>query len=190
MIKPYHILVLPLLLVAGISLACMINIGGPEVPGSNVPVSNEALHQVQEALEGARQTTSPGDLVTLTITESQLTSVLASELESDPGSWIHSPQVYLEDGYLELYGQVTKGFFTGNVHLTVDVSIDENGNPDINIMAADIGPVSSPEWILDKSSKLLDESFTGTFGPIILGIRIEGLVIDDGVMVILGRFRD
>jgi len=188
--KPYHILILPLLLVAGVSLACMIHVGGPEQSGPLIPVSTEALEEVQGSLDAARYSVQPGELVTLTFTESQLSSVLASELEAQPGSLIQDPQVYLEDGYVEIYGQASKGFLAGSVHLTVDVSIDENGNPDLNILFADMGPVPLPEWLLEKLSTLLDESLTGTIGPIFTGIRIEGIVIDDGVMVILGRFRE
>jgi len=190
MTKPYRILILLLLLVAGVSLACSIQVGGPEQPGPTIPVSTEALDQVQESLDAARQSVQPGELVTLTFTESQLSSVLASELDARPGSLIQDPQVYLKDGYLDIYGQVSKGFLAGSVHLTVDVSFDENGNPKLNIVSADMGPVPLPEWILEKVSKLLDESFTGTIGPVLTGIRIEGIVIDDGVMVILGRFRE
>jgi hypothetical protein len=187
---PYRILVLPLLLVAGVSLACMIHVGGPDLPGPVVPVSSEAVDQVQESLESARLSTQPGELVSLTFTESQLSSVLASRLESQSDPWITNPQVYLEDGYIEVYGQASKGFLAGNVHLTVDISIDENGNPELAIQSGDMGPVALPEWLLDKLSTLLDESLTGTIGPVVTGIRIEGVVIDDGVMVILGRFRD
>jgi hypothetical protein len=178
------------------SLACTIFVGGPDtstltpVPAS--PLDAEALkEQIKKAFEDGATTGT----VSFTISETQLTSVLAQRLQSDPNLQtekkpiITDPQVYLRDGQMKIYGKTQQGIFTANIGIIVNVGVDEVGKPKIEITSADFGPFPVPEGIKDAMTSLISEAYTGSLGPVATGLRIESIVIADGIMTITGRIR-
>ena len=174
---------------AAISLACQLNLGGPTPQGAEIPVSESAAEEVQATIKAVVELSSSGDPVTFGLSEGQATSLLALELQKKEKPLLTNPQVYLEDGFAEIYGQAQSGFLAGNLHLTLDVSIDEDGNPVFEVSEADFGPLPLSEGLNDSISAVINEAFTGKLGPLATGIRIEKISIDNGWMEITGRMR-
>jgi hypothetical protein len=171
-------------------------VGGPDtsnltpVPAS--PLDAEALkEQIKKAFEDGATTGT----VSFTITEAQLTSVLAQRLQSDPNLQaekkpiITDPQVYLRDGQMKIYGKTQQGIFTANIGVIVNVGIDEVGKPKIEISSADFGPFPVPDGIKEAMTAMISEAYTGSLGPVATGLRIESILIADGNMTIAGRIR-
>lgn len=178
------------------SLACTIFVGGPDTsnltPVPSSPLDADALkEQIKKAFEDGATT----GIVSFTITEAQLTSVLAQRLQSDPNLQtekkpiITDPQVYLRDGQMKIYGKTQQGIFTANIGLIVNVGVDEAGKPKIEITSADFGPFPVPDGIKEAMTAMISEAYTGSLGPVATGLRIESIVIADGVMTIAGRIR-
>ena len=178
------------------SLACTIFVGGPDtsdltpIPAS--PADAEALReQIRQAFEAGATT----GIVSFTITESQITSVLAQRLQSDPNlqneqkPFITDPQVYLRDGQMKIYGKTQQGMFTANIGIIVNVGVDEVGKPRIEIVSADFGPFPVPDGIKEAVTAMISEAYTGSLGPAATGLRIESIVIADGNMTIAGRIK-
>src|SRR5512139_3331517 len=97
---------LPLLLLTLLmtSLACNMNVGGPEYSNlPTVPVSTEYAQSIQDEVQRAFQEGAQTGEITLNLTEQQITSYLAERLQSDPRlqqngqPMITEPQVYLRD---------------------------------------------------------------------------------------------
>ena len=178
------------------SLACTIFVGGPDTstltPIVASPADADALReQIRQAFESAATTGT----VSFTITESQITSVLAQRLQSDPNlqtekkPMITDPQVYLRDGQMKIYGKTQQGLFTANIGIIVNVGVDEVGDPKIEITSADFGPFPVPDGIKEAMTAMISEAYTGSLGPVATGLRIESIVIADGIMTISGRIR-
>ena len=178
------------------SLACTIFVGGPDTsnltPVPSSPLDADALkEQIKKAFEDGATT----GIVSFTITEAQLTSVLAQRLQSDPNLQtekkpiITDPQVYLRDGQMKIYGKTQQGIFTANIGIIVNVGVDEAGKPKIEITSADFGPFPVPDGIKEAMTAMISEAYTGSLGPVATGLRIESIVIADGVMTIAGRIR-
>ena len=178
------------------SLACTIFVGGPDyselapIPAS--PADADALReQIRQAFEAGLTTGT----VSFTITESQITSVLAQRLQSDPNlqtekkPMITDPQVYLRDGQMKIYGKTQQGMFTANIGIIVNVGVNEQGEPKIEITSADFGPFPVPEGIKEAMTAMISEAYTGSLGPVATGLRIETITIADGNMTIAGRIR-
>lgn len=178
------------------SLACTINVGGPDYSDlPPVPVSTEYAQSIRDEVQRAFEEGAQTGSITLNLTEQQITSYLASRLQSDPNlqqnnqPLITEPQVYLQNGQMQIYGKTQQGMFTANIGIVVDVGVDENGQPKIDIASADFGPLPAPEGIRDAVEAMVREAYTGSLGPVATGLRIEAITITNGIMTVSGRIR-
>ena len=184
--------VTPLLAIVALlfaALACEINVGGPETPEAAIPVSTEAVFSLVDMWTAAIEGAVESGQVNLVVNESQLTSLLALRLENEADPLIQDPQVYLQGGKMQIYGKATRGNLAANVRIVLAVELTEDGVPDLILETADFGPWPVPEGMLIGLSAMLDEAFTGTLGPAAIGVRLESVVIDNGLMALSGRIR-
>lgn len=189
----FPILLLTLILT---SLACNINVGGPDYSDlAPIPVSASEADALKEQIKRAFEDAAITGTITFTISEAQITSVLAQRLQTDPSLQqeqkpiITDPQVYLRDGQMKIYGKTQQGIFTANIGIIINISADANGKPVIEIASADFGPFPAPEGLKDTITAMIAEAYTGSLGPAATGLRIETITIADGVMTVSGRVR-
>jgi hypothetical protein len=194
--KPNFALLFFLLTIILTSLACNMNVGGPDYTTlPTVPVSTEYAQSIQDEVQRAFQEGAQSGTITLKLTEQQLTSYIADKLQTDPRlqrngqPLILDPQVYLRDGQMKIYGKTQQGPFTANIGIIVDVGVDENGQPKVDIASADFGPLPAPEGLRDTVAAMIREAYMGSLGPVATGLRIENISIADGVMTVSGRIK-
>jgi hypothetical protein len=178
------------------SLACTMNVGGPDYSTlPTVPVSTENAQSIQDEVQKAFQEGAQTGTITLQLTEQQLTSYIAERLQTDPRlqrngqPLMTDPQVYLRDGQMKIYGKTQQGPFTANIGIVLNVGVDENGQPKVDIASADFGPLPAPEGLRDTIAGMIREAYTGSLGPVATGLRIETIQITDGVMTVSGRIK-
>ncbi len=178
------------------SLACTVFVGGPDYSNRvPIPTSNEAAESLKEEIKRAFEEGAQTGEVTINITEPQITSVLASRLQTDQNlqqnsqPLITDPQVYLQDGQMQIFGKTNQGMFTANIGIIVAVGVDENNNPRIEILSADFGPLPAPSGIKEAITAMIQEAYTGSVGPVATGLRIQSISISNGIMSIIGRIR-
>lgn len=172
------------------SFACSIFVGGPEYPAVTVPVSGDEVQNMQTQIEQALAAGAETGVVTLQITESQLTSFITIKLQEQTNPPFTEPQILLRNGQMLMYAKASQGMFNANILITMNVGIDEaTGLPKIEIASADFGPIPAPEGINSAISAIIGEAFTGTLGPVALGFRLETITIADGVMTMSGRIK-
>ncbi len=172
------------------TLACTMQVGGPDYPDTTIPVSPQAVESMQAQFEAALASAAlnGGDVI-LTITEPQITSFLALKLQGQNDPLFTEPQVFLRDGSMQIYGKATQGYFVANIKIVVEVGIDEAGQPIINITSADFGPLPAPATLNTSLSAIIKEAYTGAIGPVATGFRIEKIGIRDGFMVMSGKVK-
>ena len=194
--KPNYALPIFLLTLVLTALACTMNVGGPDYSTlPTVPVSTEYAQSIQDAVQQAFQEGAQTGKITLTLTEQQLTSYIAERLQTDPRlqsngqPLIIDPQVHLRDGKMEIYGRTQQGPFTANIGILLNVGVDENGQPLVEIASADFGPLPAPEGLRDTIADMIREAYTGALGPVATGLRIENIAIADGEMTVTGRIK-
>ena len=179
------------------SLACTIFVGGPDYSSlPPIPVSAEAAESIKAEIQRAMQAAAESGVITVNLTEPQITSYLAARLQTDPSlqqsdkkPLITDPQVYLRDGQMQIYGKTQQGMFTANIGIIVNMGVDVNGQPQIDVVSADFGPFPAPEGLKDALTAMVREAYTGSLGPVATGLRIEAISIANGVMTITGRIR-
>ena len=190
----------PLLLIFTIlvltSLACTVFVGGPDYSDRTpIAISNDAAESLKEEIKRAFEAGATTGEVTINITETQITSVLAlrlqtdQNLQQDQNPLITDPQVYLRDGQMQIFGKTQQGMFAANIGIIVSMSVDENGKPKIEITSADFGPMPAPGGLNQTISSMIQEAYTGSVGPVATGLRIQTITIADGIMTINGRIR-
>ncbi|MEW5939675.1 MAG: hypothetical protein AB1750_08445, partial [Chloroflexota bacterium] len=120
-----------------LTLACTIFTGGPDFPTPPIPVSTEAAQSLKDQIQLAVTAGADSGLITLFITETQLTSYLANKLSADEDAMFTDPQVYLRDGQMRIYGKSKQGIFSSNVGIVLEVGADDQGDPKLKLVSAD-----------------------------------------------------
>jgi hypothetical protein len=182
-------LILASIVLLASAMACRINLGGPTPSGQPIPISTDAAGSLQQEFEQALQSSEQGGQLTLTINETQLTSLLAAKLSSRPDPIITEPQVYLQDGQIQIYGKAATGYFEANVGIILTASVDPNGQPLLEITSADFGPIPVPEDMTSAISAMVQEAYTGALGSLATGFKLESIVIAEGLMMLTGRMQ-
>jgi len=179
------------------SLACTVFVGGPDYSSlPPIPVSAEAVASIQDEIRRAVEAAAQTGVITVNLTEPQITSYLAARLQTDPSlqqsdkkPLITDPQVYLRDGQMQIYGKTMQGMFTANIGIIVNMGVDVNGQPQIDVVSADFGPFPAPEGLKEAITAMVREAYTGSLGPVATGLRIESISTANGVMTVTGRIR-
>ena len=96
-----------------------MDLGGPAAPGAPIPTSEMAAQEILDAWKSAAEAFPSTGEVRLLITESQLTSLLAARLAESVDPVLREPQVYLQQGQLQIYGRVQQDPFEGAVLLSI-----------------------------------------------------------------------
>ena len=171
------------------TLSCSIFVGGPQYPTEVVPVSTDAVQSLEDQAQQAATSGAQSGVITLQITESQLTSYLSQKLAEQTDPLITDPQVFLRDGLITVYGKATSGVLTANVSFVVQASVDQDGQPKIEVIQSDFGPLPAPQGLNDGLSAFVQEAFAGSLGPMAVGFRLEQITVSDGVMTVTGRVK-
>ena len=137
------------------TLACSIFVGGPDYPETTIPVSTEAVENLQAQIETAVLAGAQTGEVTLQITEEQITSYIAFKMAAQENPAFQDPQVYLRDGQMQIYGKVERGYLNANVLIALTVGVDEIGQPKIEISTADFGPFPAPDGLRQSMTAVI-----------------------------------
>jgi hypothetical protein len=171
------------------ALACTMFVGGPDYPEGAIPVSAQAVESLRTQVEEAVRAGAQSGTVTLQITEEQLTSFLAFKLAAQKNPVLQDPQVYLRNGQMQIYGKVIRGYFIANVLVALNVSVNQQGQPQLEIVTADFGPFPAPEGLKQSLTAIVAEAYTGSLGPVATGFRLESISIANGLMTVTGRIK-
>lgn len=169
------------------SLACSLPFVSPETPAPPIPVTTEAVEQLEETLEGAARQAQQEEAVTIQVDEAQLTSWAAFELAESGEETIRDPQIYLRDGQIQVFGTVERQGIAAPAKVTMTVAVDEEGRPNLEVVSASLGPFPIPGQVIDDLEANLDQVFSEQIQSLAPNTRIETITIEDGRMTITGR---
>jgi hypothetical protein len=170
------------------TVACTIDIGGPEAPDhpQGPPADADAVRQMWEgALAGAVDTGQ----VTLLFNEAQVTALLRDRVSGDESSAFESPVVLLRDGTIQVYGVGHQGPFRANVYLSITPVLSPDGELGFELTSASFGPLPVPQGLRESISSVITEVLSGPLGSLATGVRITSVAIDSGELAIVGEVR-
>lgn len=184
-LKLFRVILLIMLL--ALSIACQIDLGGPQSTNPTIPVSDAAADSLEQIVQSSIQTDSGKNIIIFTLTEEQLTSYLSRELQSRPDVPFSDPQIYLKDGYIDFYARLQQSVFTINSHLILNVNVDGQGNPTFQIVNADFGPAPLPSDLIENINIILNESLTTSITTIATGYKVQSIQISDGMITVVAN---
>ncbi len=133
------------------------------------------------------ETTEAGQrLITVTLTQEQLTAYLMEQLASSPEVPLSDPTIILKNGQGELYGKVQQGPISANMNLVFTLFVNENHQLGANILSAEVGSVPLPSSILDQLTALINQNLSGALMADGSGVKIESVSIGDGSLTVTG----
>lgn len=182
-----YFLAAAVLLLAG--LACNFTGISRQAPASPIPVTTQAVETLQSNVQSAAEQAQSTGEINLTITEAQLTSVVAMELQKQSQPILENPQVYLQNGQIQLRGDVHQSGITAPLEMDMTVSVDDQGKPHYQVVSAKLGPLPLPQTILDQLTTQIDQAFADQLGPEADKIYITRIDIANGEMTVKGRAR-
>jgi uncharacterized protein YpmS len=168
-------------------LSC--NLPGRSVEPTPIPVSTESVQQLEEEILSAAATAQSGGSVELTFTEQQLTSLAATQLESQPDVPVKDIQVHLRNGQVEITGSAERSGLDLPFSVTLTISVDAQGVPRSSIIDASVGPLPVPQSILDQITARLDEIIVSQYASNGNDIVVDSITIYEGYMTIKGHHR-
>lgn len=168
-------------------LACGFSVGGPTPPASPIPVSTESVGELQDNLRKAATGLPASGEVSLTVTEQQLTSIVALRLQDQKNLPIRDPQVFLRDGKIQLFGLAEAGGLRVNALIVISANLTPDGGVVFKAEEANFGPIPVPEDLLQQVSEVINEAFTDNLGSAATGLRLTGIAIQDGQLSLTGQ---
>ena len=171
------------------ALACNLNLGGPETPEETIKISEDEAKSLVEAWEDAFNTARETGVVSLSLTQDQMTSFLALSMSKQETALLTDPRVILRDGEMEIVGSYDTGTIKANVGIVMSVNVDELGQPRIEVISGNVGPLPVPPELLTGVSEVVNQSLTGQIGTMATGFTLETIDINDGSLSINGTLK-
>lgn len=184
----YRLLIIVLILFLS-SLACSFNRNQaattqlPEITISEAEA--DSLEQsFSSALNDARATGNP---VTITVTESQVTSYVALRMQEQLDAPIQNPQIHFIEDKALITGRAVLGPINSNMEMLVEASV-QSGIPSIEIESAKLGAIPVPKFLLNNLNNSLQKIIDDARYEGGSNFDIETLVIEKGKLTITGAF--
>ncbi|MCK5054376.1 MAG: hypothetical protein KAR65_08860, partial [Anaerolineales bacterium] len=108
------------------TLACQVDVGGPEPPFQPIAANDQAANEVTNLWQSALESALDTGEVMLILDESQLNAFVAKRLAAE-NSLLQEPQVFLRQNAIQVYGYVIQGIFRVNIHLSISPILDQEG---------------------------------------------------------------
>lgn len=188
MVQVWLVLLVSLVLATlSCNMANLARFGREEPP--QVPVSTQAAGQLVTNLEDALATASSGGIVTLVLTEQQLTSLAALEMQKSGSNEIQDLQIHLRDGLVKITGRVNESGMTLNAAINLKINIDGQGKPYSEVVSARVGPFPIPEDMLDDLTAQLDSYLLDQISQDGKQLVVKQITIDGGNMTVVGTLQ-
>ncbi len=158
--------------------------GAPERPGAEIVVSEKAGMEAESVLENALP--QPGSLSSVTITEQQVTSWLAMEMQNNPDLPLSDMQVYLRNGKVQIWGMVNGSDNTTSVLITGRIEIDGGNQPHFDIESIQIGQQVIPALLVTQAETWLNQALLEGINSQAPGLQLMNVNVTNGLITVSG----
>ena len=188
MLKSDYRLILPMLaLIVLVSLACNLPTMLKPAATEPVPVSSEAVQNLEDNVDQALQDLQTGGSVSLVINESQLTSLVTFELQSVEEPKISDIQIRLQNGQMKMNFSIQQGGIKAPGEVIITVTTDGQGRITSKVDSAKIGPLPLPEEVKSMISDQINTALQDQIHTQYEMLYIDSIVIANRQMTIQGH---
>jgi uncharacterized protein YpmS len=183
---PLRRLLVILSVLVGASIACNLPARGATTPPPSPTLSPEEIRQLEEQLRATLENPQEPAAVTITVTEQQLTSFVASEVASMDNPPLTNPQVVLVNGQIEIYGVVNQAGISANAKTVLQPRIDAEGNPKLDVVSINIGPFPVPDSFKNQVEEMVDDTLSNYLMAQSDRFQVTDIQVSDGRMAVSG----
>jgi tetratricopeptide (TPR) repeat protein len=158
--------------------------GAPPRPGAEIIPSNSIAEEARAIIQ--KSMPKPGSLASVSLSEQQLTSWLATELQNNPDLPLSDIQVYLRDDKIQLWGMVAGSSNSTSALIVGNMMIDSNGNPLIRLESMQIGQTVIPGLLLSQAESWLNQALTDEVNKQAPGLKVMNISINSGLLTMSG----
>ena len=158
--------------------------GAPARPGAEIIASDSVGDEARKLLETSLP--KPGSLTSLTLSEQQLTSWLAMQMQNSPDLPLSNIQVYLRDDKIQIWGTVVGASNSTSALIVGNLEIDDNKNPVLGIESIQIGQQTMPGILVSQTQSWLNQLLLDEINQQTPGLKIMSVSISSGSITISG----
>lgn len=158
--------------------------GAPERPGVQMVPSETTALEAITAFEKALP--QPGSLSSVTLTEKQLTSWLALEIQNTPDLPLSDMHVYLQNDRIQLWCMVNGATNSTSALITGGLGIDSNKNPKFQIESIQIGAQPLPGMLVSQMEAWLNQFILDKIAQQSPGLQVMNVNVSNGLITISG----
>jgi hypothetical protein len=158
--------------------------GAPERPGNEIMVSQQAGVEAKSIIENALP--QPGSLSSITITEQQITSWLAMELQENPDLPLSKVQVFLRNGQVQVWGMVNGSTDSTSALIVGEIKINNSQQPYFVIESMQIGTQIVPDILLTQMESWLNQMLAENINEQLPGLALMNVNVVNGLITVSG----
>lgn len=151
-----------------------------------IPVDPAQAQALEDQLATAAAELEAGNLVTLTFTDSQLTSYFAKQLGQQSEFSFVDPQVRLTGGNIEMGGKITIEKLSAQATLVFSTYVAE-GRLRVELLDAKLGALPVPDRFLNQINDTMNANMDEMTSADGRKLDIQSVTVGEGVMTIVGQ---
>jgi hypothetical protein len=153
-----------------------------------IPVSTQSVGDLEKKIDSAYKDLQSGKPATITITEAELTSMIALSIPkmSQQDVTITSPEIRLRTDQIVLYGQMKQGNFNTDAEIIFTPFVNSNGDLQVQIVSGKLGPLPIPAPLLSTISQLANEALVGAITINDRRLKLQSVSVSPGKLTVTG----
>ncbi|GAB4469100.1 MAG: hypothetical protein Kow0088_00790 [Anaerolineales bacterium] len=155
----------------------------------NLLIRTEDALAVEEKLEQAIQEANEKGTFTIEITEQQLASYVAFNMDENNQTPISDLQIRLGEEQIWLSGLVQQGDLQLPLTVGLKLGVGSANNVVLEFTQAKIGPFPLPDVLLDTITEEVEKAFAEQLAAVGEGYTLEEITIGEGSILIRGSKR-
>ena len=182
------ILILSVLVLAGI--ACNLpGSSASNLPPTAKPMSTEDVQNLQKQVQKTLENPNSAGEVTITLTQDQLNSIIAGEIQQQPDLGISDTSVILTGGNIEIFGKVSRNNISADLKVVMRPQIDANGDPKLNIISINLDGLPVPDALNQRVAAMADQALTNYLSSGQNRFKAKSITVGEGQMSITGALQ-
>jgi len=157
-------------------MACQVT-SGPKPPRA-VTVNPEQAMSLEKAIQNPEVNPSSG-IVTIRVTESQVSSYLALNFSKETSEFLSNPQILFEPGKVHIYGTLQSSVFPVDGRVISEIIL-VNKTPQVKIASAEFGFLPVPANLLSSLADQINKAILKDYQKTNPDYQFESIVISTG----------
>lgn len=185
--KFYRNSIFLILIVFVTSLACRLGADRAQKPEETIAVSTQAVATLEQKLQDSVEQAGQGSTVEITISEEEITSVIALRFGEQTGMTVTDLQVYLRDGQVQMFGNVLMGELAVPVVVFFEPQINLQGQLHLTLVSFQMGPLEVPDSLKETIQEQVDQLIGNMIQQSESSFYVESVTIADGNLTLRGH---